>query len=234
MASLELGEENEVRYTLHGAAFLLELNPRQVRRWSEGYTEMRRGHAHFRKGVLTRHRDPDEPVLFNFYELIELLWVKKLIQPRDGQKALTTLDGVRRIVEALAPTLGRYPLASARFKSVGSQLVTESEVDGQLVNILKQQRLAAFADEIAEVVKFDADGLANALFLNKNHTIRIERNVRFGQPILASNIPADLVYRRYLADGGDVPGTAQWFRISESEVMDAVRFGEERLSESAA
>ncbi|HEY3779895.1 MAG TPA: hypothetical protein VGL56_02340 [Fimbriimonadaceae bacterium] len=241
-----------VRYTLNGVAFLLRVPRTTIKQWANGYTTVTRGREIKKPGVLQTERE-DEPTLFTFPELIELLFVKELTHPQPNEKSSSKLMRKKlgelvTIAQNLRPQLGEYPFARADFKRVGNQLVTAKLLpqpnanvvtlfdtgagQGQtqfLTNPQTMQHLADYADELAQNLVF-RDDIAAVWYPKEDHVVRLDADMRFGAPIVPSGRTVETIYNRFKLDGEDLEDTADWFGIPVEEVKAAVKFQEEWLA----
>jgi hypothetical protein len=241
-----------VRYTLNGVAFLLRVPRSTVKQWANGYTTIVRGREVRKPGVLMTNR-LDEPTLFTFPEMIELLFVRELTRPKPGEKhslklVKKKLGELVTIAQNLRPLLGDYPFARADFKRVGSQLVTDKLLPQPNANVLSlfesgagegqtkfltnpqtMQHLADYADELAQNLEF-RDNIAAVWYPKLDHIVRLDADMRFGVPIVPSGRTVETIFNRFMIDGKDLEDTANWFGIPVEEVKAAVNFQEEWLA----
>jgi len=229
--------QDQVRYTLDGAAFLLGVPRSTVHGWANGYiSKTRWGRPVPRKPIL--QTDRTDPTLINFYELIELLYVKELTRPttdKDGNPvpALMQVSDVEVMSANLVSRLGAYPLASAELRRVCGQIVTEKIEPDLFTNPALMQHLLAYADELVVDLEF-RNNIVSVWYPVKDHSIRVDPARRFGLPMVNSGHTAEAIYNRYLIEGKSPEDTAEWFEIDPAEVSQAVAFMEAWQSKPAA
>lgn len=214
---------NSVRYTIAGAAFLLQVSASTVRSWANGYTvKTRLKYERTRKLILSERQDEG---LISFWELIELWYVKRLTER--GCK----LSDIELAVVHLQDKLGDYPLTKANLKSVGGQIVTEHYKDDLFTNTVTLQYLLEYASEMADSLDYDGEE-AVTLYLTKDRKVRIDPRICFGVPVVSSGVPTRSIAQRYKIEG-DMESTAEWFGLEPAEIEAAVDF-ETRWNQKAA
>jgi len=202
-----------------------------VRNWANGYTIAGKYKQTKQRGVL--RSDRSEPYLFNFYELIELLYVKELTREREGSKPYATLKEVRDMVDFLAEEHGEYPLAQAQFHKVMNQIVTENKTTSLLTNPILAQHLLDFAHELVVQLDFD-DGMVSTWYPCPDKIVRVNPLIRFGQPIIEDGVTCETIYLRFNNRHETEDEIAEDLNIPVERVKAAIKFEEEWLSGKAA
>ena len=220
-------------YPLHQAAKLVDVEPRAIRRWLQGYSRKHKGES-VRSEPLwrTQLRDeglPDEVI--GFRDLLELRMVAAFV--RHG----VDLKVIRATVDAAARNFGAdYPLTSRNFLTDGKriflQAIEQATGEPRLIDVLRKQYV--FSDIIKPSlyagIEYGNDGALRWFPVNRRKAIVLDPAVQFGTPVLAeAGIPTDTIYASFLAEGRDRAMVARVFDITPNLVTAAVDF-EERLA----
>lgn len=204
-------------YTISEAAHLLQVSKRKVVGWAERYVHSREGPVRVSPPVLDR--EGAEPGLLTFHDLIELVFV------REFRKAGVDLPQIRAAAALLREEWNTpYPFATQKVVDLERKLVNREDMK----TIIGRQQVFEFGRKFFNDVDFDRFGLAEKWHpLGKGKLIILDPHRSFGAPIeLRSGIRTDVLYRQYLAEGGDVQAVADWYEVPTEAVKQAVEFEE--------
>lgn len=210
-------------YTIQDAARLLQVTPRKLQGWAEGYSYRKHGETRGPGPVI--ERSDAEPGLLTFRDLIELAFV------REFREAGVPLPTIRDDASALRDEWGTaYPFASRRIAEFGKRWVDPD----LMLTIRGKQQVFEFGREFFRSVDFDDKGLARLWYpLGRDRLVLVDPTRSFGAPIeQRSGIRTEILYRQFKAEGG-VQAVADWYEVSPEGVEQAVEF-EERWRKKAA
>lgn len=210
-------------YTFGEAATLLQVSSQKLARWAGGYTFKRDGEVRASGPIIDR--TDAEPGLLNFFDLIELFFV------REFRRAEVPLQDIRRDAALLRREWQTsYPFALRRLVELGQRLVDRT----QMHTIWGKQQVFEFARGFFRDVDFDDSGLAKAWHpLGKSKLIILNPARSFGAPIeVRSGVRTEVLYRQYRAER-DLEAVAEWYEVTVEGVEQAVEF-EERWRAKAA
>jgi uncharacterized protein (DUF433 family) len=210
-------------YTTSEAARLLRVSTQKLTRWAQGYVFKRDGRPRASGPVIDR--SDAEPGLLNFYDLIELFFV------REFRKANVPLPDIRRDAAILREKwVTPYPFALRRIAELGQTLIDP----GEMQTVWGNQRVMEFAREFFKDVDFAESGLAEAWHpLGKQKLVVLTPSRSFGAPIeVRSGIRTETLYRQYVAEG-NIEAVAEWYEVSAEGVEQAVEFEEKWRARAA-
>jgi uncharacterized protein (DUF433 family) len=225
-------------YTLADVARLIQVQPRDVKRWMFGYDFKTRhadgGSAQHRSKPLWRTQYAGDPDLaeaaIGFRDLLELRIVREFV--RCGVHLVV----IRKCLETAKALFDRqYPFTAKRFLTDGRTVFLQAaeDVEAEFLDLKSLQ----FA--IREVIRPSLyagieyqDGEAARWYpesnRRKSRSIVVDPVVQFGKPVLAeSSVPTEAVYLAYRAEGGEpsaIERVAKIYELPTKEVQAAVRF----------
>lgn len=220
-------------YPLHQAARLVDVEPRAIRRWLQGYSRKYLGEK-VRSEPLWRTQLRDEALpeeVIGFRDLLELRMVAAFV--RHG----VDLKVIRATVDAAARNFGvDYPLTNRNFLTDGKriflQAIEQATGEPRLIDVLRRQYV--FSDIIKPSlyagIEYGNDGAQRWFPVSRRRTIVLDPALQFGTPVLTeAGIPTDTIHASFLAEGRDRTMVARIFDITPHMVTAAVEF-EERLA----
>ncbi len=216
-------------YTLPEAGRLLAVSPAMLRRWLFGYAYDRRGER-VEQAPLWRAQygvDQEEPLL-GFRDLLEARIVRGLRQ--QGLGLPTIRAGLTMASELVGDA---HPFSTTSFRTDGRRLFLQLG-EGELVDLrLLQQVFRTVVEPSFRDLDYDTDQ-ACRWWLTPKHTVVIDPQRAFGQPILAeSGIPVMAVQKAVIAEGS-IERVATMFELKPAIVREALSFaGEEGWRQAA-
>jgi uncharacterized protein (DUF433 family) len=222
-------------YPLRQAARLVGEDPRNVRRWLQGYSWKYKDGRSSSGPLWHLQYEQDEELggerVLGFRDLLELRTVAKFIEHG------VSLRVIRATIEAASEYLGDYPLQSRRFLTDGKRIFMEAVErageDSRLLDVRNRQFVfdAIVRPSLFEGIEYDRMGHAQRWFpVPRGRLIVLDPEVQFGEPIIASaGVPTDTLYAAYQAEGKDRARVARLYRVTPQAVSAAVAF-EQRLA----
>jgi uncharacterized protein (DUF433 family)/DNA-binding transcriptional MerR regulator len=212
-------------YSYPDAARLVGSTSGEIRRWLKGYGRRDNG--------IPSHAPLWTPQLegtgidgIGFRDLIELRFIRTFSQ------AGVPLNLIRRTIDELRDRLGKqYPFTSTRFKTDGRRIFMElmgDSGDPALVDVLKRQDVMKriIDPSLREGIELDVDDQAARWFpLKGSHSVVLDPDRRFGQPILSdSGVPTAAIADALASHGNDVRLVARLYEIPALDVRKAMSF----------
>lgn len=222
-------------YPLSKAARLVGADPRNVRRWLQGYSWKYKDGRSSSGPLWHLQYEHDEELghehVLGFHDLLELRTVARFVEHG------VSLRVIRATIEAASQYLGRYPLQSSRFltdgKGIFLEAVERAGEDPHLLDVRRRQFVfdAVIRPSLFEGIEYDKTGQAQRWFpVPKRRTVVLDPGVQFGEPIIAgAGVPTDTLYAAYQAEGKDRARVARLYRVTPQAVSAAVGF-EQRLA----
>jgi uncharacterized protein (DUF433 family) len=217
-------------YTIPEASHLLQMDAHTIRRWVKGYSyRLNETVKKVKPLIKTSVPIVDDKFVLSFLELIELYVVKRFL---DNEIPLQKIRlAAIRAAEILKVN---NPFAYRMFKFRGKSIFMEqslSESESTLLELCKnqyalQEIMKLYLHEI-DFSELESPQRALRWFpMGKERPIVIDPAIAFGKPvILATRIPAETLYRDYLAEKS-AKSVADWYEISVDKVEAAIEFME--------
>ncbi len=222
-------------YGIERAAQLVGADLRSVRRWLKGYSRKTKNGTRTSAPLWLLQYWDDERIgndyVLGFKDLMELRVVARFIEQG------VPLQTVRSTIDIAREVIGPYPLQSKRFLTDGKRIFMDAVEDsgqrGKLLDVRGRQFVfgSVIRPSLFDDVEFDAQGNSVRWFpVPKKRLIVVDPARRFGQSILLSrNVTTTTLYDSFIAEKGDREFVAGIWRVTEEEVMAAVRF-EKRMA----
>lgn len=214
-------------YSFADAARFIGAKPRELRRWTLGYSHRTRNGDEAISPPLwqTQHSNTNIEGL-GFKDLIELRFVRAF--RNEG----VPLQVIRRTIEVARERLSApYPFTCRKFRTDGKRIfleVIEETGDESLVDVEKQQNVIqkVIGPSLREGVELDVQGEATRWFpLRGSKAIVFDPARRFGQPILADfDIPTVAIVDAVRAERGNEKRVAKLYGVSLAAVRRALEF----------
>lgn len=214
-------------YSFADAARFIGAKPRELRRWTLGYSHKTRSGDDAFSSPLWRTQLVDTDIEgLGFKDLIELRFVHAF---RDEG---VSLQVIRRTLEVARERLSApYPFTCKKFRTDGKRIfmeVVEETGDESLVDVEKQQNVIqkVIGPSLREGVELDMQGEAARWFpLRGSKAIVFDPTRKFGQPILAEfDIPTVAIVDAVRAEGGNEKRVAKLYEVSLAAVRKALEF----------
>lgn len=217
-------------YPVAYAAALVGLDPMTARRWLRGYDFIHKGERRRSMPIL----GPGSSVAANddltFEELLTLRLVRAFRERGLG------LPTIKRAAKVAAERYGvGNPFVTKAFRSDGREVFLDLERggslpagEGVLVHALtgQQQFREVVEPSLFRDVVFAGDIPSEWFPIGRDHEVVIRPDRAFGAPhVVGTGIRTDVVADAVAAEGGGVAAikaAAEWFRLSEDQVRDAV------------
>jgi len=214
-------------YSFADAARFIGAKPRELRRWTLGYSHRTRAGAITFSAPLwhTQLTGTDIEGL-GFKDLIELRFVHAF---RDEG---VSMQVIRRTLEVARDRLSApYPFTCKKFKTDGRRIfleVIEETGDESLVDVERQQNVIqkVIGPSLREGVELDVQGEAARWFpLRGSKAIVFDPARKFGQPILADfDVPTIAIVEAVKAEGGNEKRVAKLYDVPLAAVRKAIEF----------
>lgn len=222
-------------YDIERAARLVGAEVRSVRRWLKGYSRKTRNGATTSPPLWLLQYWDDERIgndfVLGFKDLMELRVVARFI------KQGVPLQTVRATIAIATEALGPYPLQSKRFLTDGKRIFMDAIEDsgqrGKLLDVRGRQFVfgSVIRPSLFDDVEFNEVGQPIRWFpVPRKRVIVVDPARQLGQSVLLTcNVLTRTLHDSYVAEHGDLQFVAGIWRVTEEEVMAAVRF-ERRLA----
>jgi len=217
-------------YSFADAARFIGAKPRDLRRWTLGYSyKTSKGDETFSSPLWRLQLADTEIEGLGFKDLIELRFVHAF---RDEGVSLSV---IRRTLEVARERLSApYPFTCKKFKTDGKRIfmeVVEETGDESLVDVEKQQNVIqkVIGPSLREGVELDMQGEAARWFpLRGSKAIVFDPTRKFGQPILAEyDVPTIAIVDAVKAEGGNERRVAKLYDVPLTAVRKALEFESE-------
>lgn len=214
-------------YSYADAARFIGATPREIRRWTLGYTRKTRdGDLIFSTPLWSSQLANTDIEGLGFKDLIELRFVHAFRE--EG----VSMPVIRRTLEVARERFSApYPFTCKRFRTDGKRIfmeVVEETGDESIVDVEKQQNVIqkVIGPSLREGVELDMQGEASRWFpLKKSQAIVFDPERKFGQPILSEyDVPTIAILDAVRAEGGNKKRVANLFDVPLSAVRKALEF----------
>lgn len=208
-------------YSYPEAARLLNVTPRRVKRWADGYGfQLKYGFSHSRPVLQTRRHEG----VLTFEELWELFFVREYVAFG------VALPQVRMAAEALAEEFGPFPFSNAKLLVNGRDLLVEG-AGRVLMRPDIGQLVADFALDMAKQVDIREDQVGRYHPEEFGRVIYLDREIRGGEAVVSEfAIPTRVIFALWEQEK-DIAAVADYHEISPQVVSAAVRYeGQWRLA----
>jgi uncharacterized protein (DUF433 family) len=168
---------------------------------------------------------PPESTYASFLDLIDLLFVKRLVESG------FSLQFIRKALDDARIHLGTPHFARSTFFTGRKDILLQLPDCSELVTLLTggQMAMNVVVDEFYK--KLDFEKVTNFHFvrrwypLGKRGLIVIDPTISYGRPtIMGSGIATENIFDLYLGENEKIKPVEDWFRISSKHIKAAVNF----------
>ena len=207
-------------YTAAEAARYVRARPEAISRWVHGNAKGER--------VVRPKFDSDDERVITFVDMVQALSIRAV----RTQASRVPLPAIRDAVRKVEDEHGiEYPLAHRHLlfyfdKSVFITLDESDAIVGLTNKDIGQHLSRPIVEPYLEEIRFDDDGLAEKWtpMTNGEHSIRLDPEIRFGQPIVSPlNILASTLAEAVVAEGS-IEAAADAHGVERNAVVLAVKY----------
>jgi len=214
-------------YTLTEVARLIAAPPATVRAWFKGRPD-RQAAPLFRGEYEPRHGD----YAVSFLDLIDTLVASRF--RAEG----VAMPVVRRSFERMKQDLGTpHPFSHELLYTDGQRVIrhaTDEPTDPVMLDVISnQQHFEQMVSPLSDVNYSAKTRLAEQWRIGDG--VLVNPNISFGKPVLeGTGACTYVIYHQFLANDSNASLVADLFELSESQVLQAVRFEQDKQTRRAA
>ncbi len=210
-------------YPTVDAARIVDLDPRRIRRWVDGYAYSSPDGDARRQGPVFPREHSGETVALTFMDLVETLYVASFV------RAGVSMHRVRMVhAEARAEFRVQHPFAIKRFETDGKTIFRRFYKDGSERlhdRVSMNMAVRAVFDPLMKKLDYGvADEAARYWPLGKSVPVILDPSHSFGEPVVAKSFVPTRALSAAAASGDSRERVARWYGVTLQEVSAAVSF----------